>query len=121
MDKSIAKLKTLQRRKWRIKRNIKAQKGILRLCIFKSNKSFYAQIIDDEQGKTVFGLSTLADEFKDLKSKKNIDAAKIFGKVFAEKAAAKGFNDVVFDRNGNLYHGKIKAFAEAARENGLKF
>lgn len=121
MDRTSAKKNTLQRRKLRIKKKIRAQKGNLRLCISKSNKSFYAQIIDDEGGKTLLGLSTLSSDFKDLKSKKNIEAAKALGKIFAEKALDKGMKKVVFDRNGNLYHGKIKAFAEAARENGLEF
>ena len=121
MDRITAQKNTLQRRKLRIKRKIRAQKGNLRLCISKSNKSFYAQIIDDEKGLTLIGISTLSESFKDLKSKKNIEAAKALGKVFAEKAVALGLKKVVFDRNGNLYHGKIKAFADSARENGLEF
>lgn len=121
MDRTTAKKNTLLRRKLRIKKKIRAQKGNLRLCISKSNTSFYAQIIDDEKGVTLLGVSTLAEDFKSLKSKKNIEAALALGKLFAEKAVEKGLKKVVFDRNGNLYHGKIKAFAESARENGLEF
>jgi large subunit ribosomal protein L18 len=121
MDRTTAKKNTLLRRKLRIKRKIRAQKGNLRLCISKSNYNFYAQIIDDEKGSTLLGVSTLNELFKDLKSRKNIEAAKALGKVVAEKAIEKGIKKVVFDRNGNLYHGKIKAFAESARENGLEF
>ena len=76
MDRITAKKKTVLRRKLRIKNKIRAQKGKLRLCISKSNKSFYAQIIDDEKGSTLIGLSTLSDNFKEMKSKKNIEAAK---------------------------------------------
>ena len=121
MDRTTAKKNTLRRRKLRIKRKIRAQKGSLRLCISKTNTSFYAQIIDDEKGKTLLGMSTLSESFKDLESKKNIEAAQALGKLFAEKAVGLGLKKVVFDRNGNLYHGKVKAFAESARENGLEF
>jgi len=121
MDKITAKKNTLLRRKLRIKKKIRAHKGSLRLCISKTNMSFYAQIIDDEKGATLLGISSLSENFKNLKSKKNIEAAKTLGKFFAEKAVEKGLKKVVFDRNGNLYHGKIKAFADAAREGGLEF
>lgn len=121
MDRITASKNTLRRRKLRIKKKIRAQKGNLRLCISKTNTSFYAQIIDDVNGRTLLGISTLSESFKDMKSKKNIEAAAALGKLFAEKAVALGHKKVVFDRNGNLYHGKIKAFAESARENGLEF
>ena len=121
MDKTTAKKNTLLRRKLRIKKKIRAHKGNLRLCISKTNTCFYAQIIDDEKGNTLLGISTLSENFKNLKSKKNIEAAKVFGKFFAEKALEKGLKKIVFDRNGNLYHGKIKAFADALREGGLEF
>ena len=121
MDKLTLKQKKLARRKHYIKKRIRAQKGKLRLCISKSNKNFYAQIIDDEKGHTLVGVSTLAPEFKDLKSSNNIEAAKTLGQALAEKAASQGIKEVVFDRNGNLYHGRVKAFADSARENGLEF
>ena len=119
MDNLKLKSKKLTRRKLRIRGKIIAQKGKLRLCLSKSNKNFYAQIIDDEKRVTLFGMSTLS--CKDIKTKASVEGAKIFGKIFAEAAVSKGFKQVVFDRNGNLYHGKVKAFAEAARENGLEF
>ncbi len=121
MEKTKLKKKRTLRRKLHIKRKIKATSNRLRLCISKSNKYFYVQIIDDLKKVTLIGLSTLAEEFKDLKNKGNISAAKVLGKSFAEKAISKGIKQVVFDRNGYLYHGKIKAFADAARENGLDF
>ncbi len=121
MDKIKLKKKKLQRRKYSIKKKLRAQKGKLRLCISKSNKNFFAQIIDDEKGHTLVGISTLSAELNDLKIKNNVEAAKALGKITAEKASAQGIKKVIFDRNGNLYHGKIKAFADAAREHGLEF
>ena len=121
MDNLRLKSKKLTRRKLKIRGKIVAQKGKLRLCLSKSNKNFYAQIIDDEKRVTLFGMSTLSESCKDIKTKSSVEGAKLFGKIFAETAVSKGYKQVVFDRNGNLYHGKVKAFAEAARENGLEF
>ena len=109
------------RRKFSIKKKVKAQKGKLRLCISRSNKNFYAQVIDDAAGTTLVGLSTMSGEFKDDSNRSNSDSAVKLGKLFAEKAIEKGIKQVVFDRNGYLYHGTIKAFADSARENGLEF
>jgi len=109
------------RRKLRIKNKLKVADGKFRLCLSKSNKGFYAQIVDDVKGHTLVGISTNNVDFSDTKGKNNIDVAKKLGKLIAEKAIEKGLKSVVFDRNGNLYHGKIKAFAESARENGLEF
>ncbi|MDQ7982868.1 MAG: 50S ribosomal protein L18 [Spiroplasma sp.] len=103
----------------RIRKKIVGSKARPRLSIFKSNTSLYAQIIDDNKGQTMIGLSSLT--FKDLKSKKNITAATKLGSEIAKLAKTKKIKEVVFDRGGNLYHGKIKAFADAARENGLEF
>ncbi len=121
MDKLKLKKKKLQRRKYSIKRKLRANKGKLRLCISRSNKNFFAQIIDDEKGHTLIGISTLSPDFNNIKAKNNVEAAKALGKAIGEKAQAQGIKNVIFDRNGNLYHGKIKAFADAARENGLEF
>ncbi len=122
MDKITLKKKRLVRRKLKIKNKLNLKnREEYRLCISKSNKTFYAQIIDDKKGHTLVAMSTLSKEFGALKSGGNIEAAKALGKAIAEKAAEKGIKNVVFDRNGNLYHGKIKAFADAARENGLEF
>ena len=93
-----------------------------RLCVYRSSKYIYAQIIDDSQGKTLVAASTA--EKGVLGSEKhggNIKASKLVGKAIAERAKAKGIESVVFDRGGYLYHGRIKAVAEAARESGLKF
>jgi large subunit ribosomal protein L18 len=93
-----------------------------RLCVYRSLKYTYVQIVDDSQGKTLVAASTREKELKDaLKQTGNIQASKLVGKVIAERAKAKGIETVVFDRGGYLYHGRIKAIAEAARESGLKF
>ena len=93
-----------------------------RLAIFRSNKHIYAQIIDDSKGSTLTAASSRdVDAKKDLKSGGNIAAAKAVGKLVAERAKAKGIDAVLFDRGGYLYHGRVKALAEAAREAGLKF
>jgi len=93
-----------------------------RLAVFRSNKHIYAQIIDDSKGTTLTAASTLdAEAKKDLKNGGNIAAAKTVGKLVAERAKAKGIAAVLFDRGGYIYHGRVKALAEAAREAGLKF
>lgn len=89
-----------------------------RLSVFRSNKGIYAQVIDDLKGVTVAAAST--GELGD-KTKLNVESSKNVGKKIAEKAVAAGVQTIVFDRNGYLYHGNIKAFAEGAREGGLKF
>lgn len=110
----------------KIRRRLRIKKGIRnrvqgttdrpRLSVFKSNKAIYAQIIDDSKGTTLSASSSA-----ELGSKLNIDASKEVGKKIAEKASAAGISEVVFDRNGYLYHGKVKALADGAREGGLKF
>lgn len=117
---SLKKIRT-RKRKLRIKKSIIPKTDRPRLCISRSNKNFYAQIINDSEGKTLVGLSTQTADFKEMRNRGNSEAAKKLGKLIAGKAAEKGISEVVFDRNGYLYHGKIKAFADAARENGLKF
>ncbi|MCP4137126.1 MAG: 50S ribosomal protein L18 [bacterium] len=121
MDRLTLKKKRYQRRRFGVKKKIRLNENTLRLCINKSSKNFYAQIIDDKKGHTLVALSTMSKDFPELKSNGNIEAAKTLGKLLAEKAASSGIKKVVFDRNGYLYHGKIKAFADAARENGLEF
>ena len=90
-----------------------------RLCVFRSNTNIYAQIIDDEKGSTLVSASSLDKELK-LKSL-NIEAASKVGESLAKKAKKAGIKCVVFDRGGYKYHGRVKALAEAARENGLEF
>ena len=89
-----------------------------RLSVFRSNRGIFAQIIDDLKGVTIASASTI--ELGD-KTKLNVESSKSVGKKLAEKAAASGVQSIVFDRNGYLYHGNVKAFAEGAREGGLKF
>jgi large subunit ribosomal protein L18 len=91
-----------------------------RLNVFRSNKHIYAQVIDDVNGVTLASASTLDKELG-LESTGNIEAAKKVGELVAKRAAEKGITSVVFDRGGYLYHGRVKALADAARENGLQF
>ncbi len=91
-----------------------------RLSVFRSDKHMYAQIIDDVAGNTLCAASTL-DKDANLEKTSNIEAAQYVGKAIAEKALAKGIKQVVFDRGGFLYHGKVQALADAAREAGLEF
>ena len=93
-----------------------------RLAVFRSNNHMYAQIIDDTVGNTLVSASTLEKEIKgELTKTNNVEAAAYLGKVIAKRAMDKGISEVVFDRGGFLYHGKIEALAEAAREAGLVF
>ena len=93
-----------------------------RLAVFRSNNHMYAQIIDDSVGNTLVAASTLQKDVKaELEKTNNVDAAAYLGKVIAEKALEKGIKEVVFDRCGFIYQGKVKALAEAAREAGLEF
>lgn len=90
-----------------------------RLTVFRSNKDIYAQLVDDEQGHTLVSLSSLKD--KGAHGASGLEQAKLVGKALAEKAKSAGIERVVFDRNGYLYHGRVKALADAAREGGLNF
>ena len=93
-----------------------------RLAVFRSNNHMYAQIIDDTVGNTLVAASTLEKEVKaELEKTNNVDAAAYLGTVIAKKAIEKGIKEVVFDRGGFIYQGKIKALADAAREAGLEF
>jgi large subunit ribosomal protein L18 len=115
--------KTEDRRKARIRRAIRAHAhGRLRLSVFRSSAQIYAQVIDDEKGVTIAAASSLEkDNRSSLKTGANIDAAKHVGKQIAERALQAGVKQVVFDRGGYLFHGRVKALAEAAREGGLDF
>jgi large subunit ribosomal protein L18 len=106
----------------RIREKISGNADRPRLCVYRSSKYVYAQIVDDAQGKTLVSASTAEKDVRGgLKQAGNIEASKVVGKAIAERAKAKGIETVVFDRGGYLYHGRIKAVAEAAREAGLKF
>jgi large subunit ribosomal protein L18 len=111
------------RRKVQVRRAIRrAAYGRARLSIFRSSKHIYAQIIDDAKGATLASASSLEKELRgSLKTGANIEAAKAIGKLVAERAIAKGVKEVVFDRGAYLYHGRVKALADAAREGGLQF
>ncbi|WP_029520171.1 50S ribosomal protein L18 [Persephonella sp. IF05-L8] len=118
------------RRQKRIIRHKRIRKKVFgtaerpRMAFFKSLNNLYVQIIDDEAGKTLVSASTIDKDFVEkygVRGGKNIEMAKKLGEFIAEKALAKGIERVVFDRGGFIYHGKVKAFAEAAREKGLKF
>mgnify|MGYP000364425678 FL=1 len=117
-----------ERRLARKKRQVRVRKKVTgsterpRLCVFRSTKHIYAQIIEDVSGKTLVTASTVAKGAADsVKYSGNVEAAKLVGKQIAEKALAKDIKQVVFDRNGFLYHGRVKALADAAREAGLTF
>ena len=111
------------RRTARVRRHLKAVAGErLRLSVFRSSKHIYAQVIDDRKGETLAAASSMEKDMRgSLKTGANIEAAKAVGKAVAERASAKGIKDVVFDRGGYMFHGRVKALAEAAREGGLKF
>ena len=111
------------RRKARVRRAIKkAANGRPRLSVFRSSKQIYAQVIDDVRGHTVASASTLEADVKGkLKTGATVDAAKEVGKLLAERAVQAGVKQVIFDRSGYLYHGRVKALADAAREGGMDF
>ena len=120
----MAKFKnSTERRQARVRRAIKAGAGGRpRLSVFRSSKHIYAQIIDDANGKTIAAASSLDKDMRaSLKTGADTEAAKAVGKLVAERAVQKGVKDVVFDRGRFLYHGRVKALAEGAREGGLNF
>ena len=112
-----------QKRHYKLRRNLAGTAMRPRLSVFKSNKHIYAQIIDDDAGRTLTSASTTTLVFKDAKldSSSNLEAAKAVGAEVARKAKELGIETIVFDRGGYLYHGKVKALADAAREAGLQF
>jgi len=105
----------------RIRKRIAGTPSIPRMSVFRSNRQIYVQIIDDISGKTLLSVSSLQKEIQDKKNIKKSDQAKLVGKKVADEAKKKGIESVVFDRGGYLYHGRVKALADAAREGGLKF
>ena len=112
---------TNARRKQRVRLSLRrSANGRPRLSVFRSSKHIYAQVIDDLKGETLASASSLEKEMRE-KTGANIDAAKAVGKLLAERAVKNGVKEVVFDRGSYLYHGRIKALADAARESGLSF
>lgn len=123
MKRLELKLKRRLRRKYSIRKKIIGTPDRLRLNVFRSLNNIYAQIIDDVQGRTLVAASTLDKEVKEQikPDMKRIEQSKIVGAVLAKKALEKNIKKISFDRNGYLYHGRIKALAESARSNGLEF
>ncbi|RJG45192.1 MULTISPECIES: 50S ribosomal protein L18 [unclassified Mesorhizobium] len=119
----MASKETTQRRAARVRRQIKKVSGDrLRLSVYRSSKNIHAQIIDDSKGHTVAAASTLEKDIKgSLKTGADVAAAAAVGKLLAERASKAGVKEVVFDRGPYIYHGRVKALAEAAREAGLSF
>jgi large subunit ribosomal protein L18 len=111
----------LQKRRWRIRKKVAGTAVRPRLSVKFSAKNIYAQAINDDAGTTLVFLSSLDAELRKQKLKANIAGAKVLGTAFAQKAKAAGLTSVVFDRSGARYHGKVKVFADSAREAGLVF
>lgn len=118
---SASKSILLQKRRWRIRKKVTGTAARPRLCVRFTAKHVYAQAINDDTGTTLVFLGSLDAELRKQKLKANIASAKILGVAFAVKAKAAGVASVVFDRSGAPYHGKVKVFADAAREGGLQF
>ena len=122
----LRKSKALQRRPrhLRVRNKVAGKADRPRLVVFRSLKNIEGQIVDDDAGSTLIGLSTLADGLKEFKpegSNRRVEHAFAAGKLLAEQAKKKGISTVVFDRGGYRYHGRVKAFADGAREGGLEF
>ncbi len=110
------------RRHARVRAKVEGTTSSPRLCVFRSSNHIYAQVIDDSQGHTLISASTLDPEIKDdVKGKAKTGKAELVGSLVAKRALSKGVNQVVFDRGGYKYHGRVKALADAARQAGLKF
>ena len=118
----LSRRESVARRHRRIRKKVSGSPLRPRLSVFRSNQHIYAQIIDDTAHHTLAAASTLEVELKqELASSSNVDASAAVGKLVAKRALDKGVTKVVFDRGGNIYHGRVKALADAAREAGLEF
>jgi large subunit ribosomal protein L18 len=116
--RSVARLK----RKKRVRKNIAGSTERPRLCVFRSDKHIYVQVVDDVRGITLVSASTVTPEYKQIEpAKGKVGAAQRVGELIAQKAKAQGISKVVFDRSGYIYHGRIQALADAARAAGLDF
>jgi len=120
---SLSRKKQTQKRHKRLRRFLAGTQDRPRLSVFRSNNHIYAQVIDDDAQQTICAASTVDKEFKkdSDKSSSNCDSSSAVGSLLAKRAVKKGVKQVVFDRGGNIYHGRVKALAEAARKGGLKF
>ena len=122
MNKLQKKQAGLARRHRRVRGKISGTAARPRLCVTRSNSNIYVQFVDDVAGKTLLGVSTLGPDFKATgKNGANVEGAAAMGEIAGKKALEAGITEIVFDRGGNLYHGRVKALAEGAREAGLKF
>lgn len=122
MKKLVKKQQGLKRRHTRVRGKVAGNADCPRLCVTRSNRNLYVQFVDDVAGKSICGISTHSADFK--KTKKNgatVEGASELGKLAAKTAADNKIKKVVFDRGGNIYHGRIKALAEGCREGGLEF
>ena len=120
---SLSRKKQTQKRHKRLRRFLAGTQDRPRLSVFRSNNHIYAQVIDDDAQQTICAASTVDKELKkdSDKSSSNCAASSEVGSLLAKRAIKKGIKQVVFDRGGNIYHGRVKALAEAARKGGLKF
>lgn len=122
MIKKFNKQASRKKRHQRIRNHISGTPAKPRLTVYKSNANIYAQLVDDVEGKTIIACSTLEKEVSEgLDSTSNQEAAKKVGETVAKRALDQGIEEIVFDRSGYIYHGKVKALADGAREAGLKF
>ena len=122
-NKAMLRQKRRKRIKKHIRKRIQGTAQRPRLTVYRSIKSIYAQLVDDSTGKTILSVSSISKDLRDKTKKANgkIEVAKIVGQVVGEEASKRKIEKVVFDRNGYLYHGRVKAVADGAREAGLKF
>ena len=122
MKKLQKKQAALARRHRRVRGKMSGTAARPRHCVTRSNSNIYVQFVDDVAGKTLLGVSTLGPDFKATgKNGANVEGAAAMGEIAGKKALEAGITEIVFDRGGNLYHGRVKALAEGAREAGLKF
>lgn len=116
------RVKGLERRHRRVRGKVAGTAARPRMCVTRSNNNIYVQVIDDTAGKTLVGASTMGADFKATgKKAATVEGAAALGEIIGKKALDAGITEIVFDRGGNLYHGRVKAVADAAREAGLKF
>ena len=122
MVNKVSRAKEREKKHLRIRNRFSGTAERPRLAVFRSNSHMYAQVIDDVAGNTLVSASTVEKEVRsELEKTNNVDAAAYLGKVIAKRAIEKGIKEVVFDRGGFIYHGKVAALADAAREAGLEF
>lgn len=121
MINKISKSKIRKKKHLRLRSHIAGTARKPRLCVFRSNNHMYAQLIDDASGHTLCQASTLEKDAKSLTHTDTVEAAAFVGKLLAQRAARKDITEVVFDRSGYIYHGRVRALADAARDAGLEF